>query len=92
MIPKRLTATNDFQAPAPVQHLDQRDLAARWLVSPRTLEQWRCQGRGPRFLKLGGRVVYPMEEVEAFESANLHANTVAALPTTVYPDGADAPR
>jgi len=92
MIPKRLTATNDFQAPAPVQHLDQRDLADRWLVSPRTLEQWRWQGRGPRFLKLGGRVVYPVKEVEAFEGANLHANTVAVLSTTVHPDRNDAPR
>lgn len=48
-------------------HLEQKELAERWRMSPRTLEQWRWQGRGPRFLKLGGRVVYPVKEVEAFE-------------------------
>ena len=60
-------------------HLEQKELAERWRMSPRTLEQWRWQGRGPLFLKLGGRVVYPVNAVEAFEGANLHANTVAAL-------------
>jgi hypothetical protein len=68
-----------MQAPIPVQHLDQSRLAERWQVSPRTLEQWRWQGRGPRYLKLGGRVVYPMAEIEAFEATRLHCNTVAAI-------------
>ena len=31
-----------------------------------TLEVWRVQGRGPAFLKLGSRVVYDREELEAF--------------------------
>jgi len=60
-------------------HLDQKHLADRWLISPRTLEQWRWQGKGPRFLKIGGRVVYRLSDVEDFESANLHANTVAPI-------------
>jgi hypothetical protein len=58
-----------------MQHLDQRTLAERWLISPRTLEQWRWQGRGPRYLKIGGRVVYRLSDVEIFEAASLHANT-----------------
>jgi hypothetical protein len=62
-----------------MQHLDQKGLADRWQVSPRTLEQWRWQGKGPRYLKLGGRVVYPLVEIEAFEAASLHANTVGAI-------------
>ena len=45
-----------------MQHLDQKHLAERWLISPRTLEQWRWQGRGPRYLKIGGRVVYRIED------------------------------
>jgi hypothetical protein len=73
-----------------LQHLDQRHLADRWLISPRTLEQWRWQGRGPRFLKLGGRVVYPLSEVEAFESAHLHFNTVAAVPRSEAQELSDA--
>jgi hypothetical protein len=62
-----------------MQHLDQKALADRWLVSPRTLEQWRWQGRGPRYLKIGGRVVYRQQDIEAFEAANLHANTVGPI-------------
>ncbi|MBI1209266.1 MAG: helix-turn-helix domain-containing protein [Azospirillum sp.] len=50
------------------QHLNQTQLAARWGISPRTLERWRCQGQGPRYLKLGGRVIYRVEDVEAFEA------------------------
>ena len=62
-----------------MKHLDQNALADRWQVSPRTLEQWRWQGRGPRFLKIGGRVVYRLADVEAFETSNLHANTNGPL-------------
>ena len=62
-----------------MQHLDQKDLAKRWLISPRTLEQWRWQGRGPRYLKIGGRVRYPLSEVEAHEAASLHANTFGPI-------------
>lgn len=60
-------------------HIDQKALAERWLMSPRTLEQWRWQGRGPRYLKLGGRVIYPLSEIEAYEAESLHANTVGPL-------------
>ena len=58
-----------------MQHLDQKGLAKRWMISPRTLEQWRWQGRGPKYLKIGGRVVYRLSDIEAFEAASLHANT-----------------
>jgi hypothetical protein len=36
-------------------------------MSPRTLERWRFTGEGPQFVKLGGRVVYRLEDIEAFE-------------------------
>lgn len=51
-----------------VQHLHQTDLARRWRISPRTLERWRWLGQGPRYLKVGGRVVYRAEDVEAYEA------------------------
>ena len=62
-----------------MQHLNQTGLAERWRVSERTLEQWRWQGKGPHYLKIGGRVVYRLEDVEAFEAANLHVNTVGPV-------------
>jgi len=60
-------------------NLNQHELAARWSLSPRTLEQWRWRGVGPQYLKLGGRVVYRLEDIEAFEAANLHLNTGGPL-------------
>jgi predicted site-specific integrase-resolvase len=52
----------------PVRHLTQRELAQRWRISPRTLERWRWLQEGPLFLKIGGRVVYRLEDIEAYEA------------------------
>lgn len=54
-----------------ITHLTQQDVSRRWRISPRTLERWRWQGEGPRFLKIGGRVVYRLQDVEAFEAEKL---------------------
>lgn len=75
-----------------MQHLDQKGLARRWLISGRTLEQWRWQGRGPRYLKIGGRVIYPLLEVEAYEAAHLHANTFGPVNLDCDKAPADADR
>lgn len=55
-----------------MRHLLQRDLGIRWHVSPRTLENLRWRKKGPAYLKVGGRVVYRLEDVEAYEKANIH--------------------
>jgi hypothetical protein len=60
-------------------NLRQKQLADRWLMSPRTLEQWRWQGKGPKYLKIGAMVVYRLEDIEAFETENLHLNTTALI-------------
>jgi len=49
--------------------LNQIDLARRWKISPRTLERWRWLGEGPRYLKLGGRVLYRVADIEAYEQS-----------------------
>ena len=54
------------------RHLNQVYLARRWNVSPRTLERWRWLKQGPDYLKIGGRIVYRLEDIEAFEAAQLH--------------------
>lgn len=51
-----------------VRHLNQIELAQRWRISPRTLERWRWLGQGPQYLKIGGRVIYRLEDVENFEA------------------------
>ena len=35
-------------------------------ISPRTLEKYRCHGNGPTFRKLGGRVVYAVDDLDAW--------------------------
>ena len=57
----------------------QKQLAARWHMSPRTLEQWRWLGKGPRFLKIGARVLYDEEEIESFEAAQICQNTFGPI-------------
>lgn len=53
------------------RHLNQIDLARRWNISHRTLERWRWKRIGPPFIKLGGRIVYRLDDVLAFETARL---------------------
>jgi hypothetical protein len=47
--------------------LVERELAQRWRVSVRTLQRWRGQGSGPGWLKIGGRVIYPLPEILELE-------------------------
>ncbi len=62
------------------KHLNQIELSRRWSLSPRTLERWRWLGHGPRYLKIGGRVVYRLEDVEAYETQNIHDMATANVP------------
>lgn len=59
----------------------QEQLAARWHLSPRTLEQWRWLGKGPKFLKIGARVLYREADVEDWEAAQVCQNTSGPLPS-----------
>lgn len=49
------------------------DLVTRWggVVNKGTLANWRSQNRGPAYVKIGHRVVYPLDQVEIWEKANL---------------------
>ena len=58
-----------------IKHLNQRQLADRWDVSEASLEHWRSEGIGPIFLKLKGRVLYRLEDIEAFELRSLRRST-----------------
>lgn len=63
-----------------LRHLNQIELAARWNISHRTLERWRWTGEGPQFIKIGGRVVYRQEDVEAFEAKQTRESTATPAP------------
>ncbi|MFZ6848084.1 MAG: helix-turn-helix transcriptional regulator [Thiobacillaceae bacterium] len=55
--------------------LSENELAQHWGVSPKTLQRWRSEGRGPYYMKLSKRVVYPLAEIRAYEHSALHAST-----------------
>lgn len=58
-----------------IKHLNQSQLADRWDISEASLERWRSEGIGPIFLKLQGRVLYRLEDIEAFEVDSLRKST-----------------
>lgn len=51
-------------------YLTPEELHDRWKkrVAVRTLSNWRSLGTGPKFTKVGGRILYPQAEVEAWEA------------------------
>lgn len=57
------------------QFLTPDALADRWNISSHTLSQWRWNGRGPHFLKIGRRVLYRIHDIEDFEGRQVRQNT-----------------
>ena len=57
-------------SPDRAEYLTPIDLVGRWKnqVSTRTLANWRVQGIGPAFVKIGNRVLYELQTVVAWEA------------------------
>jgi predicted site-specific integrase-resolvase len=68
-----MTHANDNEP----DYMTAAELSARWkgTISPRTLANWRCTGNGPRFVKIGGRVMYRQSDVQAWENARSVTST-----------------
>ena len=54
-------------------------------LSIRTLEKHRIYGTGPRYSKLGGRVVYRLEDLQAWVESGAKASTSDPGVSTVLP-------
>lgn len=60
--------------------------AARLLgLSGRTLEKHRVYGTGPRYRKIGGRVVYALDDLKAWADQGLRSSTSDPGTGTVRP-------
>ena len=46
-------------------------LADRWVCSVARLQRWRTVGEGPPYLKIVGKVLYRLKDIEAYEDACL---------------------
>lgn len=49
-------------------YLTSKDLAQRWRLAPQTLANWRHAGKGPPYIRIGARVLYPVDAVTAYET------------------------
>lgn len=47
-------------------------------VAPKTLENWRVAGLGPKFLRLHGRVAYDPEDIKEWQDRHRFGSTSEA--------------
>ena len=52
------------------KYITTKELARRWLRSPRTIEGWRVRKTGPNYLDLNGKILYELKEIIEFENAS----------------------
>jgi hypothetical protein len=50
-------------------------LAARWNMTTKTLDQWRWNGRGPEYIKIGREIFYRDSAIERFEESKQRKST-----------------
>ena len=66
-----------------VQYLDDElqltpeEVSALWNVSTTTLSQWRWNGRGPKFIKIGKIIKYRAVDLKIFERACIMKDTTS---------------
>ncbi|MBP9692995.1 MAG: DNA-binding protein [Alphaproteobacteria bacterium] len=61
------------------KHLTPKQLSERWNVPLATLSQWRWNGLGPDYMKLGRHIAYRLREIERFEAEKLRRNTACSV-------------
>lgn len=66
-------------------YLTSKEVADRWRLSDQTLANWRHAGKGPPFIRVGSRVLYPMEAINAFEKLSQQwLNTEEELSQSIH--------
>jgi Helix-turn-helix domain len=63
---------------APKRLLDPREASSFLRVTKQTLARWRCYGLGPCFVRIGGRIFYDMDDLDAFIAARKFNSTSEA--------------
>lgn len=53
-------------------HLTPEELSKRWKKSAGTLRNWRWKDIGPKYLKIGSRVRYLLQDIKQYEKENKH--------------------
>lgn len=55
--------------------LTQDEVAKMLGLASCTLRKWRWEGKGPKFIKLGSRVLYRESDIFAFVQENIRTST-----------------
>ena len=76
---------SDSYAGLPQPYLRTPDAARFLSLSGRTLEKHRTYGTGPAYRKLGGRVVYALEDLKAWAERGAKTSTSDPGTATVSP-------
>ncbi|MDR6849943.1 MULTISPECIES: helix-turn-helix transcriptional regulator [Alphaproteobacteria] len=74
----------DLSAVRP-RYLKTPDAATHLGLSPRTLEKHRCYGTGPVYRRLGGRIVYAIDDLDAWATRGTRKSTSDPGIGVVYP-------
>lgn len=76
----------------PPRYLRTKEAAVFLSLSPRTLEKHRTYGTGPAYKKLGGRVVYAVDDLQSWVERGAVTSTSdprgTVLPAKWHTDGA----
>ena len=75
----------EITASIPQRYLRTQEAAKFLGLSERTLEKHRTYGTGPTYRKLGGRVVYAVEDLQAWADQGLVTSTSDPRAGTVLP-------
>jgi hypothetical protein len=59
------------------ERLTPDEVVARWRhrVNKKTLANWRSLGTGPRFTRIGNRILYPLTAIMSYEEKRDYAST-----------------
>ncbi len=59
-------------------YLTEKEFAEAWGVKRNTLQKWRSQGVGPKYIKRVGRIIYRKDDIAEFERSQTRQSTKAA--------------
>ena len=65
-------------------YLTSKEVADRWRLSDQTMANWRHAGKGPPFIRVGSRVLYPIEGITAFEKLSQQWLSAEDQPQTIH--------
>lgn len=58
-----------------IEKMSETELANYWGIKTTTLQKWRSIGVGPTYVKIGGKVLYPIKAIKEYENGRMFQGT-----------------